>query len=166
MRIRAPWIYVTAVLLAGLLCLDTALPLARAAGRRQQPAAPQQQQGARVERVDIEGNRRLRDEDVLYHIQTRAGDPFSPDQVQRDLITLLNLPFFDKTETRVSTETGPLGGVVVIFNVRELPIVRDVDFKGLKSVPESDVLKAFREQRVGVSKETSFDPVKVNNAKR
>ncbi|HEV2859517.1 MAG TPA: outer membrane protein assembly factor BamA [Pyrinomonadaceae bacterium] len=167
MRIRAPWIFVTALALAGLMCLDTALPLARAASapRRQQPAAPAQQ-GARVERVDIEGNRRLRDEDVLYHIQTRAGDPFSAEQVQRDLITLLNLPFFDKTETRVSTETGPLGGVIVIFTVRELPIVRDVDFKGLKSVPESDVLKAFREQRVGVSKETSLDPVKVNNARR
>ena len=37
---------------------------------------------------------------------------------------------------------------------------------GLKSVAESDVLKAFRERRVGVSKESIYDPVKVRNAMR
>jgi outer membrane protein insertion porin family len=36
----------------------------------------------------------------------------------------------------------------------------------LKSVGEADVLKAFREQRVGVTKESVYDPVKINNAKR
>ncbi len=165
MRFRAPRTFVTAVTLAGLLCLDMALPFVRvqAQAAGQQPAAGQE---TRVERIDIENNRRLRDEDILYHIQTRAGDPFNEEQIKRDLQTLLNLPFFDKTETRVSLEDGPLGGKIVIFTVKELPIIRDVDFKGLSSVPESDVLKAFREQRVGVSKETSYDPVKVNNARR
>src|SRR6185295_19000741 len=33
-------------------------------------------------------------------------------------------------------------------------------------VPESDVLKTFRERRVGVSKESIFDPVKSRNAIR
>src|SRR5206468_11146031 len=54
----------------------------------------------------------------------------------------------------------------VIFEVRELPIIRDLQFEGLKSVPESDVLKAFREKRVGVSKESIYDPVKARNAIR
>ena len=149
--------------LAGcLMLLDMARPLVRAHAQGQQAATPQRL----VESVEVEGNRRLRDEDVLYHIQTRAGDPYNPEQVQRDLQALLDLPFFDKTETRVATQDGPRGGVNVIFYVTELPIVRDLTFKGLKSVGEADVLKAFREQRVGVSKETTFDPVKLNNAKR
>ena len=54
----------------------------------------------------------------------------------------------------------------VIFTVKELPIIRDIQFEGLKSVPESDVLKTFREQRIGVSKEAIYDPVKAHNAKR
>src|SRR5678815_641100 len=66
----------------------------------------------------------------------------------------------------VLTETGPRGGVALIFEVRELPIIRDLTFEGLKSVPESDVLKAFRERRVGVSKESTYDPVKSRNAIR
>jgi outer membrane protein insertion porin family len=66
----------------------------------------------------------------------------------------------------VFTETGPRGGVNVIFEVKELPIIRDLTFDGLKSVQESDVLKAFRERRVGVSKENIYDPVKIRTAQR
>ena len=119
-----------------------------------------------VESVDITGNRRLRKDDVLYYVQTRPGDPFNEGQVQRDLQAILALGFFDKTSTRVLTEEGARGGVNVIFEVKELPIIRDLQFEGLKSVPESDVLKAFRERRVGVSKESIYDPVKVRNAIR
>src|SRR5215212_6649531 len=119
-----------------------------------------------VENVDVIGNRRLRKDDILYYIQTRPGDPYNVDQVQRDYQTLLSLTFFDKTATRVLTENGPRGGVNIIFEVKELPIIRDLTFEGLKSVQESDVLKAFRERRVGVSKESVYDPVKVLNARR
>src|SRR5215210_179418 len=105
MRIRAPRIY----LAAGVSAQE---PAAAPAG--------QQQPRVLVEDVQVENNRRLRDEDVLYHIQTRKGDVFNPAQVQRDLQALLNLPFFDKTETRVSVvDPGPLGGVVVRFEVKE-----------------------------------------------
>ena len=119
-----------------------------------------------VENVDIIGNRRLRKDDILYYIQTRPGDPYNEETVQRDYQTLLSLTFFDKTATRVLVENGPRGGVNIIFEVKELPIIRDMTFEGLKSVPESDVLKAFRERRVGVSKESVYDPVKVRNAIR
>src|SRR5687768_1978518 len=128
--------------------------------------AQQNQPQRLVESVDIIGNRRLRKDDILYYIQTRAGDPFNEAQVQRDYQTLLSLTFFDKTATRVFTENGPRGGVNVIFEVKELPIIRDLTFEGLKSVQESDVLKAFRERRVGVAKENIYDPVKVRTAQR
>lgn len=119
-----------------------------------------------VELVDIQGNRRLRDDDLLYYIKTRAGDVYSQAQVESDLNQLLSLNFFDKVETRVLTEPGVRGGINVIFEVKELPIIRDLQFVGLKAVQESDVLKAFREQRVGISKEAVYDPVKANSAKR
>ena len=119
-----------------------------------------------VESVDIQGNRRLRDEDLLYYIKTRPGDVYDPAALERDLKELLSLNFFDKTATRVLTEPGARGGVNVIFEVRELPIIRDMRFEGLKAVQESDVLKAFREQRAGVSKESVYDPVKARGAVR
>ncbi|HBB88288.1 MAG TPA: outer membrane protein assembly factor BamA [Blastocatellia bacterium] len=125
-----------------------------------------QQNQRLVESVDITGNRRLRKDDILYYVQTRPGDPYNEQQVQRDLQAILALGFFDKTKTRVSISDGARGGIDVLFEVTELPIIRDLQFEGLKSVPESDVLKAFRERRVGVSKESIYDPVKARNAIR
>src|SRR5882762_10575924 len=132
------------------------------------PGHTQAQQPAQrtVEDVQVINNRRLRKEDILYWVQTRPGDPFSELQIQRDLQAILQLGFFDKVKTRVYTEEGPRGGVAVIFEVKELPIIRDLQFQGLHSVAESDLLKAFRERRVGVSKESIHDPVKARNAVR
>jgi outer membrane protein insertion porin family len=126
----------------------------------------QQPQQRVVEEVDVQGNRRLRKDDILYWIQTRPGDVYNPDQVARDLQAINGLGFFEKTETRVTVEDAPRGGIRVTFFVKELPIIRDIQFEGLKSVSESDILKTFRERRVGVSKESIYDPVKVRNAIR
>lgn len=159
-------------LLSSLLALLIFVSIApQQSARAQEPtAAPPTQtptaQTRLVESVDVSGNRRLRDEDILYYVQTRAGESFSAQQVERDLQAILALGFFDKTATSVTTTDGPRGGVVVTFNVSELPIIRDIIFDGLKAVTEADILKAFRENRVGVSKESIFDPVKINNAKR
>jgi len=125
-----------------------------------------QPQARVVENVSVTGNRRLRQEDILYYVQTRQGDTFNPEQAQRDLQAINALGFFDKTSSRVLVEDATRGGVNVIFEVKELPIIRDIQFQGLKSVPESDVLKAFRENRIGVSKEAIYDPVKVRSAVR
>lgn len=103
--------------------------------------AQQNQPQRLVESVDIIGNRRLRKDDILYYIQTRPGDPYNVDQIQRDYQTLLSLTFFDKTATRVFTENGARGGVNVIFEVKELPIIRDLTFEGLHSVQESSTLR-------------------------
>jgi outer membrane protein insertion porin family len=146
------------ILVSGIILLASLIP---------EPRPVNAQQGQRlVESVEISGNRRLRKDDVLYYVQTRPGDVYNEQQVQRDLQAILALGFFDKTATRVLTEDGARGGVNVIFEVKELPIIRDLQFEGLKSVPESDVLKAFRERRVGISKESTYDPVKARNAIR
>src|SRR2546423_2437504 len=150
---RVVWFAVLTVVIAiGSLFLG-----ARARGQTQQRL---------VEEVDITGNRRLRKDDILYYVQTRPGDTYNPAQVERDLQAILALGFFDKVGTRVYTEDAPRGGVRVIFEVKELPIIRDIQFQGLHSVSESDVLKTFRERRVGVSKEAIYDPVKVRAAIR
>ena len=159
MRTSALW---RRTLLAALLVSLSAMPF----GGLARAAAAQQEAQRLVEEVNITGNRRNRKEDLLYYIQTRPGDPYNEAQVQRDFRTLMDLGFFSRTESRVVTETGPRGGVIVTFEVKELPIIRDLQFEGLKSVAESDVLKAFRERRVGIQKENISDPVKLNNAVR
>lgn len=146
-----------------------ALPLRAAAGDAkgaETPVSAAANEQQIIESVDIQGNRRLRDEDLLYYIRTRPGDVYDPAALERDLRELLSLNFFDKTATRVLTTDGVRGGINVIFEVREWPIIRDLQFRGLKAVQESDVLKAFREQRAGISKESVYDPVKARGATR
>ncbi len=154
-RALATAVFVSAVLVASAAANDLTT------AKKNAPAVQQV-----VENVDIQGNRRLRDEDLLYYIKTRPGDVYDPAALERDLKELLSLNFFDKTATRVLIEDGIRGGVNVIFEVRELPIIRDLVFKGAKALQESDILKEFREKRVGVSKESVYDPVKARNATR
>lgn len=135
-------------------------------GAKTSPETEINNQQQLVESVDIQGNRRLRDDDLLYYIKTRPGDVFNAQQLERDLRELLSLNFFDKTATRVLTEEGPRGGVNVIFEVKELPIIRDLQFKGAKALQESDILKEFREKRVGISKEAVYNPVNTQKAIR
>jgi outer membrane protein insertion porin family len=119
-----------------------------------------------VENVDIRGNRAIPTDTIKLYIQTKRGDVYSEQQVQRDFQAVLAQGFFDEFDSRVTVEEGPRGGVVVIFYVKERPIIRDITYEGLKSVQESDVIQRFRERRVGVSKESRYDPVNVEQAKR
>jgi outer membrane protein insertion porin family len=119
-----------------------------------------------VESVDIQGNRRLRDEDILDYVKTRLGEPYSAKQIQQDLKAILALGFFEPTQTRVFTEEGARGGVAVIFEVMELPIITDVIFEGLKSVEESDVIAALRERHSSVLRDSVYDVVKIRKARQ
>src|SRR5262249_38887085 len=59
----------------------------------------------------------------------------------------------------------PRGGKVIIFQVKEYPIIRALEYRGMKSATESEVLTRFKERRVQVSKESQFDPAKANGAR-
>jgi outer membrane protein insertion porin family len=131
------------------------------------PSSAQAQSSKRlVKTLEIQGNRRLRDEDIISHIKTRLGEPFSEKRIQRDLQALLELGVFDKTQTRVSTEQGLRGGVVVIFEVAELPLILEVTFKGFIGIEDSEIIKVLREKQINLSKDEVYDPVKVRAALR
>lgn len=120
----------------------------------------------RIEDVEIRGNRAIPTDTIRLYIQSKRDDLYNESQVQRDFQAVLAQGFFDEFESRVFREDGPRGGVVVVFYVKERPVIRDITYDGLKSVQESDVIQRFRERRVQVSKESRYDPVTVENAKR
>jgi outer membrane protein insertion porin family len=119
-----------------------------------------------VEAVEVQGNRRLRDKEILARITTRAGEPYNKRQVRRDLEMLVESGVFNKTQTRVITQQGARGGVEVIFEVMELPLIREVAFKGLEiaGIKESEIVNALREKRVKLSKDEVCEPDKVRAA--
>ena len=46
----------------------------------------------------------------------------------------------------------------------ERPIIRRIEYKGNKSITESDILDAFKDKKVGLTVESQFDPTKIKRA--
>ncbi|MBL8171525.1 MAG: outer membrane protein assembly factor BamA [Acidobacteria bacterium] len=118
-----------------------------------------------VEDVEIRGNRRIPRESILYYVQSKPNDRFDLPLAQRDLQAIIQMGLFDPLGTKLFIEDGPRGGKIIIFQVKEYPIIRDLQYRGLKSATESEVLTRFKERRVQVSKESQFDPAKANGAR-
>ena len=122
-------------------------------------------QNSFVEDVEIRGNRRIPRESILYYVQSKPQDRYDLNLAQRDLQSILQMGLFDPLSTKLFVEDGPRGGKIIIFQVKEYPIIRDLQYHGLKSATESEVLTRFKERRVQVSKESQFDPAKANGAR-
>jgi outer membrane protein insertion porin family len=130
------------------------------------PAFAQQPgQDALVEDVEIRGNRRIPRESILYYVQSKPQDRFDLNLAQRDLQAIIQMGLFDPLATKLFVEDGPRGGKIIIYQVREYPIIRALEYRNMKSATESEVLTRFKERRVQVSKESQFDPAKANGAR-
>jgi surface antigen-like variable number repeat protein len=118
--------------------------------------------GRLVERLEIVGSRRFTPEQIMSWIKTKPGDPYDGDQVQKDFQTMLAKGYFDKLQTRVSTEDGPRGGIAVTFEVAELPLISDVKINGVSDGYRLRLWSALT--LVGVGQGEPFDVTRVKLA--
>jgi outer membrane protein insertion porin family len=123
--------------------------------------APAQPSGQVIQAVDFRGLRRVPQDSMRAIISTKAGDPYNPQGLSRDLRTLYNTGRFD--DVTAETETGRTG-IIVTFVVVERRVVRSIEYPGLKSATVSDVLDMFKERHLGLSVESQYDPAKVQRA--
>lgn len=152
----------------GVFFLASAIIIAIVSFVSLSPALAQNPQAASetfVEEVEIRGNRRIPRETVLYYVQSKPQDRFDLSLAQRDLQSIIQMGMFDPLSTKLFVEDGPRGGKVIIFQVKEYPIIRQIEYRGMKSATESEVLTRWKERRVNVSKELTFDPAKANSAR-
>jgi len=122
--------------------------------------------GAIIEDIEVRGNRRIPRDTILYSVKSKPGDLYSETAARRDFEAIISMGVFDPLYCKLRAVDGPRGGRVVIFEVREYPLIRDIQYRGLNSVTESEALMRFKERRAGVSKESPFDPVKAYAARR
>jgi outer membrane protein insertion porin family len=116
-----------------------------------------------VERIDFEGNRRIRRDTLLARIFTRPGDPYNEDNLRRDFMALWNTQFFEDVQLRVEDGDKP-NGKVIVFEVKERPVIRRIRYEGIHSISESDILDRFKEKKVGLTVESQFDPTRIKKA--
>jgi outer membrane protein insertion porin family len=115
----------------------------------------------RIEDVQVRNNRRVPTDTIKYNLQTKPGDAFNPDVIKRDVKTLYAMKYFD--DIRVSEEPGKTGKII-IFEVKEKPLVRSIEYKGNNSITKSEILDKLREKKVGLVQEDVYDPTRVKKA--
>ncbi len=124
-------------------------------------SATSQPQASVISEIRVIGNRRIPKETILARMFSHVGDAYDPQTVERDFNALWNTGYFENVQiNRESTAKG----VVLTVIVRERPTIREINYKGLSSVSQSDVLDRFKKAKVGLSVETQYDPTKIKLA--
>ena len=123
------------------------------------------QSGATViERIEFIGNRRIRADTLKARIFSRDGDPYNEETLRRDFQALWNTQFFEDVKLRVEESATKLNAKVIVFEVRERPVIRRIRYDGIHSVSESDILDRFKDKKVGLTVESQFDPTRIKKA--
>ncbi len=157
----------------GLLCLLVSAVVCLVPGSSAQTlSGPTAQQApvvtaegaATIERIEFQGNRRIRSETLRARIFSRPGDVVNDDALRRDFHALWNTQYFEDIRLEVEDSADKPNQKIIIFYVTERPIVRRIVYKGNKSVSESDILDRFKDRKVGLSIESQFDPTRIKKA--
>ena len=120
--------------------------------------------GRPIEELGIIGNRRMTAKQILALIKTRAGDLYNADQVQRDLSAILETGYFNSNGTRVLLDEGVRGGVRVLFEVFELPLINEIKFRSLTERDQSAIADELHKQTVEIRKGAPLDTAKLKKA--
>ncbi|MEE8584304.1 MAG: outer membrane protein assembly factor BamA, partial [Acidobacteriota bacterium] len=120
-------------------------------------------QPERIEQILVVGNRRVQENTIRFYIQSKENDAYDEEQILRDYRSLLRTNFFE--DASVKRRQGDTG-VIIIFEVTERPLIRDIEYKGISSFKESDILERFRDMRVGLTVDSPFDESRIPQARR
>jgi outer membrane protein insertion porin family len=127
----------------------------------QQPQKPKE---ILIERIDIRGNRRMKEEDIRSYIQSRPGDVYDEERLQFDLRSIYKeAKWFENVEvTSMDGDTGK----IVTFLLQEKPLIREIKYSGNKSFTESNILDHFKERKVGIVQDSIYEPAKIRAAEK
>ena len=118
-------------------------------------------QSLTIEQIRVIGNRRIPKETVVARLFTHVGDTYDPVSIERDFNSLWNTGYFD--DLRIEREDSEKGVILNIY-LKEKPNIREINYKGLNVVSQSDVLDRFKKEKVPLSVESQYDPTKIKRA--
>ncbi len=93
-----------------------------------------------VIRIDIQGNKRIETDLIRINISSKTGEPLSKETISSDIKRLYKLGFFDDVSAEV--EKTP-EGMVLVYKVKEKPVVVDLRVKGNKKIKTDKILNVI-----------------------
>jgi outer membrane protein insertion porin family len=114
-----------------------------------------------ISEINVTGNRRIPSDTVKARIFTKAGDIYDASALERDFNSLWNTGYFE--DIKFLREQTPKGWRIIV-QVKEKPTIREINYVGLSSVSNSDVLDRFKQEKVGLTVESQYDPTRIKKA--
>ncbi|WP_240911152.1 BamA/OMP85 family outer membrane protein [Paludisphaera soli] len=148
-RIPAPAAAPILAMALALLGLAAGAPTARA------QATPQ---GTVVE-VRIEGNTGITAEKIRGKLLSKANAPYDQQKVDADLRSLIATKWFTDVQPFYEETPPGSGKIVLIFRVKEMPILRAVELRGRRKVSQKEI-----EENTGLKVGNRADPTRTRLA--
>src|SRR5215469_2576908 len=114
-----------------------------------------------ISEINVTGNRRIPAETIRARIFTKPGDIYDAAALERDFNSLWNTGYFE--DIKFLREQTPKGWRIIV-QVKEKPTIREINYVGLSSVSNSDVLDRFKQEKVGLTVESQYDPTRIKKA--
>ena len=155
--VRGASALILALLLAPFFAPRAVQAQDQAAETTQAPVSPPQT----IYQIRVIGNRRIPRETILARLFTHEGDTWDPIQIERDFNSLWNTGYF---QNLYFTREDTVKGIILNIFVKENPTIRDITYKGLNSVTQSDLLAQYKKEKVDLTAESQYDPTKIAHA--
>jgi outer membrane protein insertion porin family len=114
-----------------------------------------------ISEINVIGNRRIPKDTILARIFTKPGDIYDAAALERDFNSLWNTGYFE--DIKFLREPTPKGWRLIV-QVKEKPTIREINYVGLSTVSNSDVLDRFKQEKVGLVVESQYDPTRIKKA--
>lgn len=97
--------------------------------------------------IKVEGNRRVEVELIQLNISSKVGEPLSTAAVREDVKKIYGLRSFEDVTAEIDRTPD---GIILIYKVKEKPIVADLRIRGNKDIKSDEILEVItvREGRI------------------
>jgi len=93
-----------------------------------------------IARIDIQGNEIVSDATIVSKIKIRARQAYNENVINEDVKNLYATGFFETVEAKKETSDE---GVVIIFEVKEKPVLKKITIEGARFIRKDKILAAL-----------------------
>ncbi len=98
--------------------------------------------GKTILKVEVKGLKRIEKDAVLAKITSQVGKKLSAEGVRSDIESLHSMGFFE--DIAVFSEDAEAGGVALQIELKELPVIAQIEFVGNEQIKTEDLLEIIK----------------------
>jgi outer membrane protein insertion porin family len=111
------------------------------------PSVDEGVQGKRLAAIEIKGLKTLSEETMIYYLGLEIGKPLDEEQLNKSIKSLWDRGLVDDVKLEYASAAN---GVKLTVTVSERPILKSIDYEGLKRLSKTDIQDKIATQRIKV----------------